>query len=130
MNASSTDIALILAAEISLELVLATNLFIGKEPVRPINTVTIFDTTSLPPKIGFDNQVYEQPSVQIRVRNANYQTGWNLIDAIKNILHGKGNETWGATFYTVIYCASGPAFLGWDENSRAWFICNFNMQRR
>lgn len=130
MNASSIDIADILEAESSLELIFATNLFVGKEPTTPVDTVTIFDTSSIPPKLGFNNDIYEQPSVQIRVRSKDYQTGWNLIDSIKNTLHGRGNETWNSTFYTVIYCASGPAMLDWDENSRARFICNFQMQRR
>lgn len=130
MNAASIDIKNILEAESSLGLIFADNLFIGKEPTKPANCVVIFDTSSIPPQLAFVSQGYEYPSVQIRVRNIDYQTGWNLIEAIKTTLHGLGNITCGDYLYTVIYCASGPALLDWDTNSRARIICNFNLQRR
>lgn len=130
MNAASIDIVDMLEAESSLGLIFTTNLFVGKEPTTPANTVTIFDTTSIPPQLALSSQGYEYPSVQIRVRSTSFQTGWDLIESIKSILHGKGQETWNGTLYTVIYCASGPALLDWDENSRARIIMNINIQRR
>lgn len=130
MNACSTDIVDLLETESALGLIFATNLFIGKEPISPANCVTLFDTTSIPPQLALSSQGYEYPSVQIRVRNTNYLTGWALIETIKTFLHGLGNVTSGSYLYTVIYCASGPALLDYDENSRARIICNFNIQRR
>ena len=130
MNASSEDIKNLLEDESALGLVFAKNLFIGKEPKSPSNCVTIFDTTSIPPQLGLTSQGYEYPSVQIRVRNESYVQGMELIERIKTLLHGLGQITIGGYLYTVIYCASGPALLDWDENSRARIICNFNLQRR
>lgn len=130
MNASSIDIVDMLEAESSLGLTGNVNLFSGKEPTTPSECVTLFDTTSLPPQLALSSQGYEYPSVQVRVRSISYQTGWNLIERIKGILHGRSQETWNGTLYTVIYCASGPALLDYDSNSRARFICNFNLQRR
>lgn len=131
MNPSSEDIKDMLETESSLGLTFATDLFIGQEPSKPKNCVTIFDTPSFPPMLTLTKgEDYYYPSVQIRVRNASYLTGWALIQDIMESLHGRSQETWNGTLYSVIYCSSGPAHLGWDDNGNAWFICNFNIQRR
>ena len=130
MNAPSVDVVDMLESESSLGLADETNLFAGKEPSTPSNVVTIFDTTSIPPQLGLTTQGYEYPSVQIRVRNEKYKTGYDLMESIKEVLHGRHQETWNGTLYTVIYCASGPTLLDYDNNSRARFIMNINMQRR
>lgn len=131
MNAPSTDIKDILVATTALGLTFATNLFIGKEPVEPDNCVTIFDTPGRSPLLTF-NQTdrAERPSIQIRVRNRSYLTGWTLIHDIQDRLHGLSQETWNSTLYSVIVCTSGPAMLDWDNNNRVRFIINFDIQRR
>jgi hypothetical protein len=107
------------------------NLFVGKEPSTPKNCVTVFDTSGFAPYLGVSGDVgYEYPSVQVRVRNTKYSTGWNLINSIKNALHGKHQETWNGTLYCVIICSSDPALLDFDDNGNARFVCNFNIQRR
>jgi hypothetical protein len=130
MNASSVDVKDILIADSTLGLVFATSLFVGKEPSKPDNCVTIFDTPGFPPLLGLETNGYEYPSVQIRVRNTTYLNGWNLVEKIKASLHGRAQQWWNGTLYSVIYCASGPAFLDWDDNGNARFIINFNLQRR
>ena len=132
MNATSEDIKDMLEAESSLGLVFPTNLFIGREPTKPDDCVTIFDTPGGPPMIALSkaDSDYYYPSVQIRVRNNDYTVGWDLINAIKVLLHGSGPEVWNGTTYTAIMCAQEPFPLGWDEHSRVWFVANFNIQRR
>jgi hypothetical protein len=132
MQAASIDIKDLLIDESSLGLAFATNLFIGKEPSSPNNCVTIFDTASFPPMLTLDrNGNYEYPSVQIRIRNTSYQTAWDLANTIKDLLHGSGQVTMeNGTLYTSIICMSTPTLLDWDENNRARFIINFNIQRR
>lgn len=129
MNAPSEDIKDMLVAG-SLGLVFGTNLHIGKEPTSPRNCVTIFDPPGYTHDLGLSNQGYERPSIQIRVRNSGYINGWNLANGIKDLLHGKKQETWNGALYTVIYCSNGPALLDWDDNNNARFIINFNIQRR
>ena len=129
MNASSVDIRDMLEDESSLGLTFTTDLFIGREPPKPDNCVTIFDTFDKP-LLTLNDQGYYDASVQVRVRNNSYLTGWELAHDIMVALHGKAGETWNTTLYTVIYCSSGPALLDWDENNRARFIINFNLQRR
>lgn len=131
MNIVSEDIKDMLVAETALGLTLATNLFIGSEERTPRNSVTILDAPGAAPQLTFTKgENYHYTSIQIRVRNGDYTTGWNLIEEIKTSLHGRAQETWNGTLYSVIYCSSGPAHLDWDENGNARFIVNFNIQRR
>jgi len=132
MNAASEDIKDILEAESSLGLVYATDLFIGREPPKPKNCVTIYDAPGAPPLLTLEEEgeAYDYASVQVRVRNTKYSTGWELAKNIQNTLHGRANETWNDTLYTVIYCTSGPALLEWDQNDMVIFVINFNIQRR
>ena len=131
MNIVSEDIKDMLVAEVALGLTFATNLFIGEEPITPKNCVTIFDTAGFAPQLTLTKgENYFYPSIQIRVRNTSYVTGWNLISDIKDSLHGRAQETWNDTLYSVIYCSSGPAHLDYDDNGNARFIINFNLQRR
>lgn len=125
----SKDVSDILEEESALGLIFSTNLFVGKEPARPDFCVTIFDTYGLPPQLNLQTQGYEYPTIQIRVRSNVYLDGWNMIEAIKALLHGREQEVINTVLYTCFYCASGPALLDWDENNRARFICNFNLQR-
>lgn len=129
MNASSEDIKDILVAESALGLEFGVNIFLNKEPLKPRDCVTIFDTYNLPPQLNLVDQGYEYPTIQVRVRNTDRKTGWALIESIKNLLHGY-RGTWNGALYTVIYVSSGPALLDWDENSNVRFIINFNLQRR
>jgi hypothetical protein len=131
MNASSVDIKDMLEAESTLGLVFGTNLFVGKEPAKSHNSVTIYDTTAFPPELALEGATgYEYPSIQIRVRNDNYLSGWDFITVITNFLHGKKQETINTTLYSLIACSSGPALLDYDEQNRPRFIVNFNIQRR
>lgn len=130
MNSASTDIATILVNG-GLNLALATNLFIGMEPTKPINTVSIFDGVSSPAGLTFtkgENYFYD--AVQIRVRNMDYQAGYAMANSIRLLLHGTGQATINGTLYSLIYCSSGPAMLGKDDNGRCIFISNFEIQRR
>jgi len=130
MNPTSVDIKDMIVAESLLGLTFATDLFIGKEPAKPWNCVTLFDTPGFPPQLTLDNQKYEYPSIQVRIRNGNYLVGWGIAQNIMDFLHGRAGETWNGTLYSVIYCSSGPALMDWDDNGNARFIINFNLQRR
>ena len=131
MNSASQDIKDILIADPSLGLVFATNLFVAKEPTKPNNTVTVFDGVPSPPMLTFKKgENYYYDAVQIRVRNVDYQVGYALAKDIMVSLHGRSQETWNSTLYSVIYCSSGPAQLDWDDNGNVRFIVNMNIQRR
>jgi hypothetical protein len=129
MNPCSIDVVDVLEDE-GLGLIFGTNLFVGFEPKTPSNTVTIFDTGGAGPQLTFDrSEKYEYSKIQIRVRNIKYDEGWELINNIKDSLHGRAHETWNDTYYSLIRCSSDIAFLDWDENRRPRFVVNFEIQR-
>jgi len=131
MNATSYDIKDMLEAESSLGLVYADDLYIGKEPPKPDNCVTIYDTPGFPVQGTLDNSsFYNSPSVQIRVRNKKYIDGMNLAQSIIVSLHNRAQGIWNGTLYTVIRCVNGPSLLTWDDNQNAIIVVNFNLQRR
>jgi len=130
MNAPSEDVKDMLLAESSLNLEFAKNLFINREPEKPDNTVTIFDSYGYPPQLTMDGQVYEYPAVQIRVRGNDQRTAWSLINDIYLSLHGRAHETWNEALYEIVYCTGNPALLDWDDNSRVRYFINVNLQRR
>ena len=131
MNAPSVDIAAILESESELGLTFATDLFVGKEPSTPQDCVTVFDTPGQPNQLTLQQgEDYFYPSIQIRVRNKDYVTGWELARDIASQLHARAHETWNGTLYTLIQCMGEPVLLDWDENNRCRFIINFNLQRR
>lgn len=131
MNGFAEDLKDILAAESELGLTYATDLFIGDEPASPDNTVTIFDTPGFPPMLTFEKSEsnYFYSSAQIRIRNRSYTTGYALARNIMTSLHGRAQETWNDTLYTVI-TAGEPALLDRDGNERFRFILNIECQRR
>ena len=130
MNSTSVDIKNLLDADSGLGLTFATDLFVGREPTSPSNTVTIFDAVGLSTEEALDDEGYDKLSIQIRVRNTSYENGFALATQIKDFLHGRANVTCGNTFYMGIYCISSPILLDWDGNNRCRFIVNFLIIRR
>jgi hypothetical protein len=131
MNAVSEDVKDMLAAESTLALTFGKDLFIGMEPTKPDNTVTIFDTPSFPPDPNLDpTHRYYKSACQIRVRNKDYETGMALAREIFELLHLRANWVVNGTTYTVILATGEPAWLDLDGNNRSRFITNFNLQRR
>ena len=132
MNASAVDIKAMLeyyenesSSDISLY-----PIYIGKEPASPTKTITIFETMGFHDLTYDKKEVYEKPSVQIRVRSTSYLEGWEVISTIKNLLHGRANETWNGTFYALIVCYSGPGLLDYDKEQSVRFVINFDIHRR
>ena len=132
MNAPSKDISGLLAADSTLGLTFAVNLFTAKEPATSAsNVVTVFDGVSRSPMLTMTKgENYYYDAVQIRVRNTSQPSGYALAFKIMESLHGRGQTTVNGSLYTVIYCSSGPALLGWDDNGRVIYVMNFEIQRR
>lgn len=131
MNATTVDIKDILEGESSLGLVFGTNLFIGKEPSTPDDTVSLYDSPGYATMCTLD-QVgdYFFPSVQVIVRNTSYLAGVNLAQDIVTTLHARAGERWGGTLYTAVRCVGGPYLMDYDANNRPRFVINFDIQRR
>lgn len=130
MNAPSEHIKDMLHDQEGLGLEFKDNLFIGREPSGPNDCVTIFDTPGPGPQISLDGKRYEYCSVQVRVRNTTYPGAANMSEQIEKHLNSQVNVTKGGFIYTLIRTSTSPAHLLWDENERAVFVTNFNIQRK
>lgn len=130
MNPVSEDVKDMLESISSLDLTFQTDLFIGRMPNTPDNVVTIYDPPGFKPDLTLDNVRYDRPSFQIMVRNRSYLIAHNMINAIKEELHGLAHQTWNGTYYSLIKCSQDPFFLKYDEKNCAYWICNFDVQRR
>ena len=113
MNALSVDIKDILIASESLSFTFGSNLFIGREPESPDNSVTIYDTpggdrgTTLLGSNGMQNA-----SFQVRVRNNSYKAGIELCESIIQALHGRHQEKLNGTviFNQQKFCGHSSPF--------------------
>lgn len=130
MNPPSEGIKDILV-NAGLGLVSGQNLFIGKEPANPANTVTIFDTAGGGPMLTYNpEERYEYRAINIRVRHAWYDVGMKLAQDIYEALDGLTNLEFDGALYTRIRPIDSPALLGYDDNDRAWIVFNLELQRR
>jgi len=133
VNPSSIDISTLLEADSNLELTFAVNLFVGKEPALPDNCVTIFDIPGDAPVLtltGKGGGDYYRPSVQARVRNNDYLTGWKLIHDIQKYLHGINGVIEDSAEYLLIQSVDSPFLLDWDKNNRVRFAATFSIYRK
>lgn len=128
MNPASVDIKdYLLTTEI--DLTFATNLFIGMEPKKPNDCVTIFDTPGFGRDKFYDPTLqYHRPSIQVRVRNKSYTVGWGIINDITEILHNQRMVINGM-YYSAMFCSMEPSLLDFDENERPRFVATFDLQR-
>ena len=132
MNPASKDICTLLEMDSDLGLTFATDLFVGKEPASPDDCVTVFDIPGDAPLLtlaGKGGITYHKPAIQVRVRNNDYETGWELTHDIQVFLHGINGEIVGGSTYLLIQSVDAPFLLDWDENDRARFIATFSIQR-
>lgn len=132
MNAASKDVKDMLEAygdSSAFPFVLGISIFYGKEPTLP-KYVTILDSIGRGPDLGLTTKGYERPNIQIRIKDANYDNAMKLANEIKDALHGRAQEVWNGTLYSVIICTGGPALLDWDDSGKCRIIINFNLQRR
>jgi len=131
MNPVTIDIKDMLEDDSSLALEYGVDLFISKEPPKPNNCITLYDTPSCPPERALDvDNIRYNSSVQIRVRNLDYITGMTLARNIMTSLLERAQETWNGALYTFIQATGEPALLHRDENDRVLIITNFNLKRR
>ena len=131
MNYASKDISDMLEGDSTLGLTFNTNLFRAKEPPRPDNLVTVYDTPNFPPERTLDNENWVlNSSVQVRIRHNSYSEGMDWSRDIMESLHNRVQEEWNGTLYTVIRATGEPVPMSWDENNRIIIIINFNLQRR
>lgn len=128
MNAPSKDIKQMLTNDSNVDHA-SYPISIGKLSETLANCTSVIDVPGGPPQLTMDVAKYEFPSIQVKVRCSNYSNGYAYISSIVDSLHGRANEPFSGTYYSLIRCLNGPGFLERD-NQRIIFVANFNIQRR
>lgn len=122
MNAASVDIQARLAI-----LGIAGPYFIAEEPAAPNDTITIYDTGGSDP---FPDAELYYPTIQIRVRNLEYQTGYakqlQILEALTLPTTFEINDT----RYIGVWNNGDIISLGKDQNSRYIFTANYRIERQ
>lgn len=133
MTTPSINIRDILVAET--DLIFKDDLHVGREPTKPNNVTTIFDTPNSGPQLTTKKNTskntdrYDYTAVQARVRNKSYEKAMALAWEIVAVLHNRGNEVVNDTKVTLIEALDSPALLDWDDNDRARVVVNFAVQQ-
>lgn len=132
MNAPSVDIMEMLDGDSALGLTKGEDLFATRMPDVPDDLVTLFDDGGDEPQLNLRRNTsdYYRPQVSMQVRNTDYQLGYAQALAVVQFLHATGSTVVDNTLYVLIRAKSDPQLLHWDENDRAVFVCNFEVQRR
>jgi len=125
MSTPAYDIAQIIG-DLSTMPTYGTGLYVSSEPLVPDDTITIFDTGGFPPDVASN---YQRPTVQVRVRNRNYISGYAILSEIKDLLHGSNSFEEGGYIYTGIWAMGDIIPLGYDSNGRALLTLNFRIHR-
>lgn len=102
---------------------LGTDIFLSQLPDLD-NCIALFEYGGEAPELHSN---IEKPRLQVMVRNVDYQTGRTTIEQMKNILHGLSEQIINGKRYLLIKALQSPEFLGYDENNRAEFVCNFEI---
>ncbi|QCX32456.1 hypothetical protein FDN13_01380 [Caloramator sp. E03] len=103
---------------------LGTDIFLSLLPEDIDNCIALFEYGGEAPELHSN---IEKPRLQAMVRNVDYQTGRMTIEQIKNILHGLSEQIINGKRYLLIMALQCPEFLGYDENNRSEFVCNFEI---
>jgi hypothetical protein len=132
MNPASKDIATLLNGESSIGLALGTDLFYSKIPSSPQNCVSIFDNIGSAPMLTLKKETsdYLFSSVNVQVRNTNYDNGYSVIKGIFDYLHGLHGLVIVGTEYLLIRAIDEPGLLAYDNNERPIFSVNFEIHRK
>lgn len=100
--------------------------YVGREPLEPVDVVTVYDTGGGPAVLIPD---IRQPSVQVRVRADSYQDGWQKAnEAYQELAQPTGVSVNDAVIVTWV--AQGDVqFIGRDDKDRPLFTSNWRLIR-
>lgn len=125
MNSPAHDTALYLVAQ-DIGTAFGTGVFVGREPLSPVECVTVYDTGGgVGPLV--DMRV---PTVQVRIRSADYNTGWQRANAAHETLTAPAGVTGQPDIAVAWWTAtSDVAYIGRDDQDRVLFTANYTFTR-
>lgn len=127
MNPPSKDIATMLeAAGVGS---FGFTLFVSMLPQDPDLCIAVIDTGGAEPVDSLTGIIFEEPTIQVRVRAGDYSAAYSKAKEVFDALHAKHNTTESGTYYPRIRAMSGILSLGRDARNRSEFSLNFRLYR-
>lgn len=102
--------------------------FFGDYPSEPDNIVTLYPSGGEDPSHSFTDKEFENPSLQVRVRDKSYAVGYLHCEAIKDAMDGLTERVINGNRYISIFQQGDVLPLGRDSEGRAEFSLNFNIR--
>ena len=99
---------------------------IGKEPISPDQTITIFDSGGSDPSPKW---LLDYPSIQLRVRGlpGDYLATRAKALECKNALLAADSQTLNGDRWDSVTMAGDISFLDYDQQDRPRFVLNFRL---
>lgn len=101
-------------------------IFIGSEPDKPDDCITLYDTPGDPPNPKW---LLDYPRFLARVRSHDYEQGFAKAEELKDVLLGLPSQDIGTIRYDGIWVVTDTQFLQADEQGRCIFISTWRAIR-
>lgn len=128
MTSPARDTAIYLAAQGATGPVGGTSgwsVFIGREPLAPVQAVTVYDTGG-GPNVLVD---LRKPTIQVRVRADDYLSGWVKADQVYNALVYPIHIAAVDGIVLQWVATSEILYIGRDDADRPLFTANYQLLR-
>lgn len=106
----------------------ASSIFLGSYPDKPDDILTLYQTGGSDPDHAYGHRSFENPSLQVRVRNKSYPKANDIIEAIKDKLDGLTSFKANGNHYISIMQQGDLLPLGRDDNGRTELSLNFRVR--
>ena len=100
--------------------------YVGREPLSPVDVVTVYDTGGLPDVLVDD---VSEPSIQVRVRAADYVQGYAKAQAARRALQAATGVTIEGGQVVQWIGQGNILYIGRDDQDRCLFTDNYRMMR-
>ncbi len=104
----------------------AWSVYVGREPLTPVDVVTVYDTGGLPDTLVDDVQ---EPTIQVRVRAADYVQGYAKAQAARRALQAATGVTIEGGQVVQWIGQGNINYIGRDDQDRCLFTDNYRVMR-
>ena len=102
------------------------SVYVGREPLTPVDVVTVYDTGGLPDAL-VDN--LQEPTIQVRVRAADYVQGYAKAQAARRALQAATGVTIEGGQVVQWIGQGNILYIGRDDQDRCLFTDNYRVMR-
>lgn len=108
----------------------AGTIFTGELPPEPEDCIAVLGRDGTMPQSSLTIPDLKFPGFQVLVRNADYDTGWAKLQAVRTRLHGKIGLQLASYFVLRMHANSEGGSIGKDDIGRQEFSINFQTEYR